>query len=224
MLMLVMVLGELLTTREWWVVWARHCFCFADAFLYPFLRSGPSPSSQHHCTPQDFLTSGFPIEVRLGVWSLVNFLNQRHFASAIGLLLLVLVFIVDRYRRATLCRSMASTPPPSRSFTESTSRCFGLSEGCQAKRSWKSLLWDVRGFVFAGALLKLMPLWNGAVFIAAPPVCWCCFAVPIAPGRCSRWPQPQQSWRCRGLSIRTDHVRKAVLLFHWGYTWKDRRS
>ena len=37
--------------------------------------------------------------MKLGVlWSQVTYLNQRHFATAIGIFLLVLVFLVIRYR------------------------------------------------------------------------------------------------------------------------------
>ena len=40
-----------------------------------------------------------------GTWSQVTYLNQRHFASAIGILLLVLVFLVMRYRAVAAKRA-----------------------------------------------------------------------------------------------------------------------
>ena len=42
-----------------------------------------------------------------GTWSQVTYLNQRHFASAIGILLLVLVFLVIRYRAVAAKRAEA---------------------------------------------------------------------------------------------------------------------
>src|SRR5436189_31387 len=44
-----------------------------------------------------------------GTWSQVTYLNQRHFASAIGILLLVLTFLVIRYRMRP--KKRAKTPP-----------------------------------------------------------------------------------------------------------------
>ena len=47
----------------------------------------------------DYLPSIFPYRGESwGTWSQVTYLNQRHFASAIGILLLVLVFLIVRYR------------------------------------------------------------------------------------------------------------------------------
>ena len=48
---------------------------------------------------RDYLQTIFPYRGEAwGTWSQVTYLNQRHFASAIGILLLVLVFLVIRYR------------------------------------------------------------------------------------------------------------------------------
>ena len=52
----------------------------------------------------------FRIAVKRGVaWSQVTYLNQRHFASAIGIILLVLVFLVIRYRAVAAKRAEAGT-------------------------------------------------------------------------------------------------------------------
>lgn len=50
---------------------------------------------------RDFLPSGFNYRGELwGVWSQVVYANQRHLASSIGILLLVMFFLIDRYREA----------------------------------------------------------------------------------------------------------------------------
>ncbi len=50
---------------------------------------------------RDFLPSGFSYRGELwGVWSQVVYANQRHLASSIGILLLVMFFLIDRYRAA----------------------------------------------------------------------------------------------------------------------------
>ena len=228
MLMLVMVLGELLFNSRVVGRLGAALFFFHGSLSYiPFLRSQGSVTKALSATKQlqGFLPSGFPYRGEdWGVWSLVNFLNQRHFASAIGLLLLVLVFVVDRYRQATASQSdAASTPPPSPDDLLMESTTLGASaspEDGERKRSWKSLLWDVRGFVFAGALLGLMPLWNGAVFIAAAAVLLVLFLLfPLRKQMLALAVAAAVLALPQVIYLRTGHVRKAgYSLFHWGYT------
>ena len=48
-----------------------------------------------------FLSSGFPYRgEEWGIWSQIVFLNQRHLASAIGILLIIVIFLLDRIDRA----------------------------------------------------------------------------------------------------------------------------
>src|SRR5262249_10109722 len=90
MLALVMVLGELLfNSRAVGPLGATLFFfhvsmrCFTD-FL-------PSEYSHRDHT--------------WGFWKQIAFVNQRHLPFAIGIFLLVLVFLVDRYRRESKARS-----------------------------------------------------------------------------------------------------------------------
>ena len=47
-----------------------------------------------------FLTSGFPYRgEEWGIWTQIVFLNQRHLASAIGILLIIVIFLLDRIDR-----------------------------------------------------------------------------------------------------------------------------
>src|SRR6266511_3736079 len=102
MLILVMVLGEVLfNSRTVGRVGSALFFFFGSLSYIPFLHKQGSVRAAIHAiiNQRDFLPSIFPYRGELwGVWSQVNFLNQRHLASAIGLVLLVLIFLVLCYR------------------------------------------------------------------------------------------------------------------------------
>ena len=88
-------------------------FFFGSLSYIPFLHKQGSVRAAIHAimNQRDFLPSIFPYRGELwGVWSQVNFLNQRHLASAIGLVLLVLIFLVLRYR---VLAARQVTPHPS---------------------------------------------------------------------------------------------------------------
>src|SRR6266480_5091013 len=102
MLMLVMALGEaLFNSRAVGRVGSALFFFFGSLSYIPFLHKqtsvrGAIDSILHL---REFLPTIFPYRGEAwGTWSQVTFLNQRHFASAIGILLLVLIFLVIRYR------------------------------------------------------------------------------------------------------------------------------
>src|SRR6266511_2300592 len=102
MLMLVMALGEaLFDSRAVGRVGSALFFFFGSLSYIPFLHKQGSVRTAIHTIRnlREFLPSIFPYRGELwGVWSQVNFLNQRHLASAIGLVLLVLIFLVLCYR------------------------------------------------------------------------------------------------------------------------------
>ena len=114
MLILVMVLGEVLfNSRTVGRVGSALFFFFGSLSYIPYLHKQGSVRAAIHAimNQRDFLPSIFPYRGELwGVWSQVNFLNQRHLASAIGLVLLVLIFLVLRYR---VLAARQVTPHPS---------------------------------------------------------------------------------------------------------------
>jgi DNA-binding beta-propeller fold protein YncE len=75
------------------------------------------------------------------------FINQRHLPFAIGILMLVLIFLVDQYRHKTLVTSA------------------------------RAALRLAKDFIFSGFLLGALPLWNAPVFIAAAAVVCCLFVL-----------------------------------------------
>src|SRR2546430_5689458 len=102
MLMLAMVLGEVLFNSRAVGRLGSLLFFFFGALSYvPFLQKQPSVRAAIQAIRQrgEFLPTIFPYRGEAwGTWSQVTYLNQRHFASAIGILLLVLIFLFIRYR------------------------------------------------------------------------------------------------------------------------------
>src|SRR3954454_24859081 len=102
MLVIVMTLGEVLfNSRAVGRLGSLLFFFFGSLSYVPFLQKQASVRAavQAIAHQRDYLQTIFPNRGEAwGTWSQVTYLNQRHFASAIGILLLVLVFLVIRYR------------------------------------------------------------------------------------------------------------------------------
>src|SRR5436853_4126298 len=113
MLVIVMTLGEVVfNSRAVGRLGSLLFFFFGSLSYVPFLRGQGSVRAAIQAIKQrgDFLPSIFPYRGETwGTWSQVTYLNQRHFASAIGILLLVLTFLVIRYRMRP--KKRAKTPP-----------------------------------------------------------------------------------------------------------------
>ena len=59
-----------------------------------------------------FLSSGFPYRgEEWGIWTQIVFLNQRHLASAIGILLIIVIFLLDRIDRDERVTVVAEPAP-----------------------------------------------------------------------------------------------------------------
>ena len=197
MLMLVMALGEVLfQSRVVGRVGSVLFFFFGSLSYIPFLHKQGSVRGavQAILHLREFLPTIFPYRGEAwGTWSQVTFLNQRHFASAIAILLLVLTFLVIQYRAFYAKRVAAAasgktlTPEPSASpeaVPETLSSNPAALESLPVSTSagpptpllevkrpaaftMQTLRSTVPGFIFSGVLLGLLPMWNSAVFIAA---------------------------------------------------------
>lgn len=86
-----------------------------------------------------------------GFWTPVGFVNQRYLPFTIGIFLLILIFLLDRYRQ----RPSAAEVSSDSKIALSESKIAG--NGPQRKAA----------FAFSALLLVLLPLWNSQVFIAA---------------------------------------------------------
>ncbi len=104
MLILVMTLGALVFgSRVVGRIGASLFFFHGTLSFYPFFASHDSVSAvvDKLLASQAFLPSAFDYRGESwGVWSQVVYANQRHLASSIGIFLLVLTFLIIRYRAA----------------------------------------------------------------------------------------------------------------------------
>jgi hypothetical protein len=112
----VMALGELLFKSRAVGCLASALFFFHGSLnLIPFFRAQTSIKGAllaiYHLGA--YLSSGYPYRGEdWGVWSQVVFVNQRHLASSIGIFLVVLFFLFDRYleyaKQKKMARSLAT--------------------------------------------------------------------------------------------------------------------
>jgi DNA-binding beta-propeller fold protein YncE len=115
MLVLIMTLGLVVfTSRVVGRIAAAIFFFHGSLSFIPWLYSrGLSNIWTSLTTLRDFLPSSFPYRGETwGVWSQVVFLNQRHLASSVGIFLVVLVFVLLRYREAKGDALVIARPEP----------------------------------------------------------------------------------------------------------------
>jgi len=114
MLVIVMTLGEVLfDSRAVGRLGSLLFFFFGSLSYVPFLRKQTSWRGAIQAVTHlpEYLPTIFPYRGDAwGTWSQVTYLNQRHFASAIGILLLVLVFLVIRYRAFSASQTTTGHP------------------------------------------------------------------------------------------------------------------
>ena len=201
MLVVIMTLGEVLfNSRAVGRLGSLLFFFFGSLSYVPFLRKQASVrvAIQAITHQQDYLQTVFPYRGEAwGTWSQVTYLNQRHFASAIGILLLVLVFLVIRHRAVAAKRaearaatetmtggpsglpetapvSVSANPSRLQNFRESQTEMTSVSAAIQSTEETpitaEPFIATLRPFIFSGVLLGLLPMWNSAVFIAAAAI------------------------------------------------------
>ena len=201
MLVIVMTLGEVLFNSRAVGRLGSLLFLFFGSLSYvPFLRKQTSwrGAIQAVTHVREYLPTIFPYRGDAwGTWSQVTYLNQRHFASAIGLFLLVLVFLVIRYREVAAKRvearasiNTATAQPigsPDTAPVLVTGNAGGLRDVREPEAEMSSVavateprqgtlttaepfLAGLPPFIFSGVLLGLLPMLNSAVFLAAAAV------------------------------------------------------
>src|SRR6266567_4748525 len=200
MLILAMTLGEVVfNSRAVGRLGSLLFFFFGSLSYVPFLQRQGSVRAAIQAIRQqrDFLPSIFPYRgEQWGTWSQVTYLNQRHFAGAIGILLLVLIFLVIRYRMRPPKRAKIYVPTnptalepcalsesatdtvsddatPRDNVAESKTDIAPAAVAIEPKQAvviTESFASTLPGFIFSGVVLGLVPMWNSAVFIAAAAV------------------------------------------------------
>ncbi len=169
MLVLVMTLGSVLFASRVVGRIGAGLFFFHGSLAYiPFLAGTTSITNAMAKVweMRSFLTSGLPYRGEdWGVWSQVVYLNQRHFASSIAILLIVIIFLIMRYQD----RKSRSENAEDKQEAESD-QAADLEEDPPKQHEPPAAVAKYSGFVLAGCLLGLLPMWNGAVFAGAAAV------------------------------------------------------
>src|SRR6476661_8548804 len=251
MLVIVMTLGEVLfNSRAVGRLGSLLFFFFGSLSYVPFLQKQASVRAAIQAITQqrDYLQTIFPYRGEAwGTWSQVTYLNQRHFATAIGIFLLVLLFLVIRYRAVAAKRAEArasanttiaqpgeSPDTGSMSVTVNPGGPEDVREPQAEIPAMAAVTEPSQGtgitrepfvatlppFIFSGALLGLLPMFNSAVFLTAAAVLGLLFilfplrlqmlALAITAGLIAL---PQMLY----LSTGSGRAQMPKLL-HWGYT------
>jgi hypothetical protein len=141
MLALVMVLGELLFNSP--IVGRLGATLF---FFHGSLRRFTN-----------FLPSGYPHrDETWGFWKKIAFVNQRHLPFAIGIFLLVLIFLVDRHRHTSLTTAVSPDAKTALQESKGRSNWNPIKTGFSSKFITSAK--PARSFVFSGLLLAAVPL------------------------------------------------------------------
>lgn len=229
LLVLIMTFAEFLFSSRNVGRLAALLFFFSSSLSYlPFLRSQPSVraawNSIVHGT--DFLASGYPFRGEAwGVLSANVFAYQRHLISGIGLLFVVMIFIVERYRTYVGRRQpslsisvLEPTNEPGAGEIEKEDTTLDGNEAPLVVEPAVSLKSDLKALIFGGALLGLLPYWNSPTYLAALAILGCILIVlpfrlqtACMIGAAIIVGLPQI------LLLRSGNV-TTYSLFHWGYT------
>jgi hypothetical protein len=127
-------------------------FFHGSLSFIPFLRSQTGLLSTFESIGHldHWLSSGFPFPgENWGIWSISILYVQRHLVGAIGILCLVLTFVIEQGRKTDR-------------RVESTSNRESL---------------NYSPFIFSGALIGLLPVWNSPVFLSGIALVSCLFVV-----------------------------------------------
>ena len=199
-------------------------FVASSSLAYiPFLLSNSTMSGTVNTivNAHDFLKSGYPFRGDdWGALSVAVFSYQRHLISAVGIMFVVLIFLVDLYRRKGAMPSLydensLNQLPDAGVKTEPVAK-----DSPQQSPTLENFRGEIPGFIFCGVLMGLMPYWNSAVFVSAAFIFAGLFVfmpyrryLVILIGAMIAFGLPQV------LMLRSGHLaRTGMTLFHVGYT------
>jgi hypothetical protein len=207
-------------------------FFFSSALSYlPFLKaqSGFRGALSSIVRGTDFLSSGYPYRGETwGVLSANVFAYQRHLISGIGLLVVVMIFVVNRHRRLK-----TEKVEPQLSIADHDHEIEQTSAAGESEFPPKTLDnatsveevtpdiapgRDFAGWIFSGIIIGMLPYWNSPTYLAALAIFGCVFLLlPLRLRTASLIGAaivvglPQVLW------LRSGNV-TSYSLFHWGYT------
>jgi DNA-binding beta-propeller fold protein YncE len=177
MLALVMSLGQLLFNSRAVGRISSALFFFSGSLAsISFLRSQPSVTQAWRVITHSitFLRSGYPYRGEdWGIWTQSVYINQRHLASAIGILLIVLIFLIDRYQQGITpgkTKLAVATDGDLAPIEVPDSAALIKPEPRRTSRIIafvRDAIISGKSFIFTGLLLGALPFWNALVFTAA---------------------------------------------------------
>lgn len=182
LLILIMTLAEVLFNSRVVGRIATLLFLFSSSLYYlPFVRSQGSVIGLVTAMFQrtEFLPSGYPGRgEEWGVLTISVLAFQRHLISGIAILLVVLIFLVDRYQQRVTRSPDSAAPnahePPTEAGNPSSAAGFAISR-LLMKSQWPAQIDRplLRSSIFSGVLIGLLPFWNSPVFVASLAVLGC---------------------------------------------------
>lgn len=183
LLTLIMTFGEVLFNSRVVGRIGALLFFFSSSLSYlPFLKSQSSIRGALNSIvgATEFLASGYPFRGETwGVLSANVFAYQRHLISAIGLWFVALIFAAERYRTWMATKKeeprVSVVPSTNNNAVESAeSASSDVTDPIELKQPWFGWLeTEWKGWVFAGAILGLLPYWNSPTYIAALAIFGC---------------------------------------------------
>lgn len=241
LLALMMTFAELLfNSRAVGRIAAVLFFFSASSLSYiPFLhaQSGIGGAITSILNAKDFLKSGYSFRGDdWGALTVAVFSNQRHLIAAVGILFIVLIFLVDFYRRngaIDIPGDNESNRPVNNLETSTdigqietdddaaitTESSDATVDPALTKHSRN----DIHTLLFCGLLIGALPYWNSAVFVSAAIVLGGFLAIfpqrrylAVMIGAIILVGLPQV------LMLRSGDIAPSTHgLFHWGYTIPD---
>lgn len=212
MLTLLMIFAEMLFNSRVVARLSVLLFFLATSSLsyIPFLwaRIGSGEILKSVWNLNGYVPSGFPYRGDdWGALSVIVYANQRQLISAVGIVLLVLIYLIGFYRR----KNVLAVPD----YEKSRSSFVSFDA--------KQYPSDALAFIFCGVLIGMLPYWNSALFLAASlimgalfilfPYRHYMFLMLAAIGACGL---PQL------LLLRSGRVAAdSNYLFNWGYIVQD---
>ena len=140
-------------------------FLFHGTLSYiPFLWSKSSPTEAFYAVinASEWLKSIYTYSgEQWGIWSLGTVLAQRHLPPAIGIFLVVLIFLIEQVAGDT------SEPLAVAGGLTQVKDNSAVSDGRLQPSATADGSDRIFPYGFSGVLLGLLPLWNGAVYVAS---------------------------------------------------------
>jgi hypothetical protein len=235
LLVLIMTFGEVLFNSRAVGRIAALLFFFSSSLSYlPFLRSQPSVSAalSSILNAKEFLASGYPFRGETwGVLSANVFAFQRHLISGLGLLFVVMIFVVDRYRSLAAEREREAEPSvgivehaaTAKLDTDIKENEAAVSDASElAKVDWEkpndAVKLNLKAWIFCGVLLGLLPYWNSPTYVAALAILGCILIfLPFRLGTAGLIGAAIVVGLPQVLLLRSGNA-ATYSFFHWGYT------